>query len=200
MDIRIDKKEKTPVYLQIVWQIRAGIRCGELPENGALPSERAFDDLFERAEGESRYSLGSGIAQPDVYDREKLAREGRECFLALHESVRREYAGDAPVTVAPADMTFSGEMRLDAGNCPIRLFQAEAPHTDDSTLIHVPGERALLLGDAAGGVFPTWEKDPALARKLADTIEAVDADICLESHWTPDTKRGTIDDLLKDDD
>ena len=132
--------------------------------------------------------------------REKLAREGRECFLALHESVRREYAGDAPVIVAPADMTFSGEMRLDAGNCPVRLFQAEAPHTDDSTLIHVPGERALLLGDAAGGVFPTWEKDPALCKKLADTIEAVDADICLESHWTPDTKRGTIDDLLKDDD
>ena len=54
----------------------------------------------------------------------------------------------------------------------------------------------LFLGDSAGGAFPTWEKDPALSRKLADTIGAIDADICLESHWTPDTKRATIDDLL----
>ena len=132
--------------------------------------------------------------------RGRLQREGTEMFFAMHETIRREYAGDTPVIVTPADMVFSGEMRLDAGNCPILLFQAEAPHTDDSTLIHAPGERALFLGDAEGGVFPTWEKDPALARKLAGTIEALDVDICLESHWTPDTKRGIIDELLKGDD
>ncbi|MBO4297474.1 MAG: MBL fold metallo-hydrolase [Clostridia bacterium] len=129
--------------------------------------------------------------------RERLAREGREFFLAMHETIRKEYAGDAPVVVTPADMVFTGEILLDAGNCPVRAFQAEAPHTDDSTLIYAPGEKVLLLGDAEGGVFPTWEKDPALCKKLADTIEGLDVDICLESHWTPDTKRGTIDNLLE---
>ena len=56
----------------------------------------------------------------------------------------------------------------------------------------------LFLGDAAGGVFPTWEKDPALCKKLLDTVAAVDADICLESHWTPVTKREMLDDLWTD--
>jgi hypothetical protein len=102
------------------------------------------------------------------------------------------------VIVTLADLVFSGEMLLNLGNCPVRLFQAEAPHTDDSTLIHALSESVLFLGDAAGGIFPTWEKDPALCQKLADTVAAVDADICLESHWTPVTKREMLDDLLAD--
>lgn len=150
MDIRIDKRQKTPVYLQIAGQIKNGIRRGELPEGSSLASERAlaqllgvhrntivkayselkadglihsrqgvgyvicahetavppaadqqaeaakrgkqvnwvdqikpnyldteraFDDLFERADGETRFSLGSGISQPGIYEREKLARD-----------------------------------------------------------------------------------------------------------------------------
>ena len=130
--------------------------------------------------------------------REKIDREGVEVFLSMDESIRKEYAGNRPVIVTLADLVFSGEMTLDLGNCPVRLFQAEAPHTDDSTLIHAVGERVLFLGDAEGGVFPTWEKDPILSRKLAYTVAAVDADICLESHWTPVTKREILDDLLAD--
>lgn len=99
-----------------------------------------------------------------------------EDFLALDESIRKEYEDyydirKNPVIVTVPDILFIDEMRLDAGNCPIRLLQTEAPHTDDSTLIVVENEKVLFLGDAAGGVFPTWEKDPALCRKLADTIE-----------------------------
>ncbi|MBQ7657215.1 MAG: MBL fold metallo-hydrolase [Clostridia bacterium] len=130
--------------------------------------------------------------------REKIEWEGVEAFFAMDECIRREYAGNQPVIITLPDLVFSGEMLLDLGNCPVRLVQAEAPHTDDSTLIHAISERVLFLGDAAGGVFPTWEKDPALYRKLADTVAAVDADICLESHWTPVTKQEMLDDLLAD--
>ena len=129
--------------------------------------------------------------------REKISREGTAVFFSLHESIRREYAGGRPVVVTPADLVYSGEMRMDAGNCPIRVFEAEAPHTDDSTLIYAEGEKVLFLGDAAGGVFPTWEKDAALCGKLAKTIAATDAEICLESHWTPQTKKEMMDDLTK---
>ncbi len=130
--------------------------------------------------------------------KEKIDREGVEVFLAMDACIRREYDNHQPVIVTLADLTFSGKKRLELGNCPVRLFQAEAPHTDDSTLIHAVGERVLFLGDAAGGVFPTWEKDPALCKKLLDTVAAVDADICLESHWTPVTKREMLDDLWTD--
>lgn len=124
----------------------------------------------------------------------------REDFLALDDCIRREYEEyydirKNPVIVTVPDILFIDEMRLEAGNCPIRLLQTEAPHTDDSTLIVVENEKVLFLGDAAGGVFPTWEKDPALCRKLADTIEGLDVDICLESHHFPQTKQEMIDDL-----
>ena len=131
--------------------------------------------------------------------REKLEREGAErAFFSLHESIRREYAGDRPVIVTLADLVFSGDMTLDLGNCPVRLFQAEAPHTDDSTLIHAISEKVLFLGDAPCGAFPTWEKGPQQCQKLSDTIAATDADICLESHWTPMTRQETLDDLASD--
>ena len=130
--------------------------------------------------------------------REKIRSEGTEMFFSMHDSIRREYASGQPVKVTLSDMAFLGEMNLELGSCPVKLFQAEAPHTDDSTLIFVPGEKTLFLGDAAGGVFPSWEKDPALCKKLADTLAHIDADVMLESHAEPATKREMIEDLLSD--
>ncbi len=129
--------------------------------------------------------------------RTRLDREGPEAFLSLDESVRREYAGNKPVVIVPADLVYTGELLLDTGGCHIRVFEVESPHTEDATLIEVPGEKVLFLGDAAGGVFPTWEKDPALCRRLVETIRKSCAEICLEGHWTPETKEETIRDLLE---
>ena len=130
--------------------------------------------------------------------RDKVEKEGLNVFFDLDESIRKEYAGGRPVIITTADLEFTGEMLLDAGNCPIRVFQAAAPHTDDSTLIEVPGEKVVFLGDAAGGVFPTWKKDPALCRKLAETIAAEDAEYFLESHYIPQSKEEFLTDLMQD--
>ena len=129
--------------------------------------------------------------------RERLEAEGTDFFFAMDETIRREYTGDKPVVVTLPDMLFRGRMHLDAGNCPIRIFQAEAPHTDDSTLIEVPGEKVLILGDCTGGVFPEWTVDPELAGKLAETIRKTAPDICLPGHWTPLSPEFIIRDLLE---
>ena len=130
---------------------------------------------------------------------ERVRREGPEVFFALHESVRREYAGNRPVFITPADMVFSGEMRFDLGACAVRAFQAEAPHTDDSTLVEIPGERVLFLGDSTGGVFPTWQRDAALAAKLAGTIAATDADLFVPGHGDAMTKEAAVNELFEED-
>ncbi|MBQ7488766.1 MAG: MBL fold metallo-hydrolase [Clostridia bacterium] len=127
----------------------------------------------------------------------RLDREGTGFFFAMDERIVCEYA-ELPVIVTLPDMVFSDGMQLDAGHCLIRLYEAESPHTDDSTLIEVPGERTLFLGDACCGTFPTWEKDGALCRRLADTILKADADICLEGHWTPLSRDETVRGLLED--
>ena len=129
--------------------------------------------------------------------REKLRREGPEAFLSLHESVRREYEGNRPMIVTEADLTFTGEMRLNAGNCPVRVYRAESPHTDDAALISVPEEKVLFTGDADCGSFPSWEKDPALCRRLAETIRASGAETFLTGHWTPLSRDEMIHDLLE---
>ena len=129
--------------------------------------------------------------------RDRVASEGTDFFLAMHDSIRREYADGKPVIITLADMVFRGEMTLDPGNCPIRVFQAEAPHTDDSTLVEIPGERVLILGDSTGGTFPDWTVDPALAAKLAETVRSIHPDICLDGHWTPLSPKEIIQELLE---
>ena len=92
-------------------------------------------------------------------------------------------------------MVFSREIILDAGNCPIWVFQAESPHTDDSTLIAVSREKTLFLGDAAYGSFPTWVSDPVLCQKLYDAISPIDAEICIKSHHMPLSKSEVLREL-----
>ena len=128
--------------------------------------------------------------------RDRLTREGPAFFLAMHESIQREYADNKPVIVTLPDMVFSGEMMLDPGSCPVRIFQAEAPHTDDSTLVEVPGDKLLIMGDCTGGAFPGWEVDQELANKLAETIRQVNPETCLPGHWTPLSRDFIIQDLL----
>ena len=128
--------------------------------------------------------------------RARLEKEGTGFFLAMHESIRREYEGGKPVIVTPADLLFRGEMQLDAGNCPIRIFQAEAPHTDDSTLVYLPEDRFLILSDCTGGTFPDWTGDQSLADQLAETIRRISPATCLPGHWTPLDPEIIIQDLL----
>ena len=129
--------------------------------------------------------------------RGRIEKEGTGFFLAMDDRIRREYAQDKPVIITLADLVFRGEMLLDAGNCPVRIFQAEAPHTDDSTLIEVPEEKVLLLGDCTGGAFPDWTMDQALADKLAETVRKTAPEICLPGHWTPLPPEVIIQDLLE---
>ena len=129
--------------------------------------------------------------------RARLEREGTAFFMEMHESIRQEYADGRPVIVTTADMTYRGEMLLDLGSCRVRVFQAEAPHTDDSTLIEVPGEKTLILGDCTGGTFPDWAVDEVRAAKLAETVRKANPEICLPGHWTPLAPDEVIRDLLE---
>ena len=126
----------------------------------------------------------------------QLREEGTEVLLSWHETIRREYANGQPVVVTLADMTFTGEMHLDAGNCPIHIFQADSPHTDDSTLVYVPNDKLLILGDSTGGRFPDWYFDQVSGDNLAETIQKVNPELCLPGHWTVLPTKGVVQELL----
>ena len=126
----------------------------------------------------------------------KIETNGPDEFFALHESIRREYAGSREVIVTLADILFSGETTLDLGGVHVDLMEAEAPHTDDSTLVYVREDKVLFLGDSAGGEFPTWIKRESLCRKLQGTIKRIDPRICVEGHWVPVETEDTLNDLM----
>ncbi len=143
-------------------------------------------------------TLANGRTDRHLRDfREKVEREGVEAFLAMDESIRREYAGNRPVVIVSADVAFSGAIDIDLGGCRVRAFEVETPHTDDATFVLIPDEGVLFIGDANSGVFPTWKRDPSLAKKLTGTIADLDARIFVEGHWTPTTKEDIIRDLLE---
>ncbi len=130
--------------------------------------------------------------------RDRIGSEGEEVFLSLHESIRKEYAGGKPVIVVPADIEYEGELTVDPGHVPVRIFEAESPHTDDSTLVYIPQEKVLFVGDAVCGEFPTWKVDRDRMLKLIRTIEGIDAQYCLNGHWEAQTKDEVLQEMERE--
>ena len=128
----------------------------------------------------------------------RVAHEGEDVFLSLDESIRKEYAGNRPVVIVPADLVFENAMGLDPGGVQVRLLRSISPHTDDSTLVLIPEERFLFFGDAISGVFPSWERDPVKAAQLGNTIRQLEVSHCLGGHWPLMSKREILDDLYDD--
>ena len=128
----------------------------------------------------------------------KIETNGPKEFFALHESIRREYVANTEIIVKKADMVFSGEIMLELGGCRVQVIKADAPHTDDSTLIYVEQDKTLFLGDSTCSDFFTGMKNPQLCGKLADTIRGINPEICMEGHWVPVNPEDTLADLMSD--
>ena len=128
--------------------------------------------------------------------KEKIEKNGPGEFLAIHESIRREYPAGTELTVRTADMVFSGEMTLDLGGCTVKVLQAEAPHTDDSTLVYVENDRVLFVGDSTCHDFFTGIKRADLCAKMADTFRKINPAVIMEGHWIPVPMEDTLEDLM----
>lgn len=113
---------------------------------------------------------------------ERIGREGTDWFFAMDASIQKEYADGQEVKVVPADCVFQHERGIDIGGAAVIMFQTISPHTDDCTLVWVPQEKVLFLGDACGGEFPSWEVDPGKMKLLVNSIQMTDADICIPGH------------------
>ena len=55
--------------------------------------------------------------------------------------------------IRTADIEFEDSYELDLGGVTAKMWCVDAPHTPDSTLIYIPEDKALFLGDASLGDF-----------------------------------------------
>lgn len=103
-------------------------------------------------------------------------------YKKMEPSIAVEY-GDEKIRVVKPDISFLDEMTIDAGNLTIRCFHTEAPHTEDSTLIYIPDDKVVFVGDCICGEYPTWRTDVAKLEELKNTLRALDFDYAVSGHW-----------------
>ncbi len=125
----------------------------------------------------------------------ELTPEKKIEFVHSDLCIHREYANDLPVIVVPADETFQGSKQIDLGNLPVEIFEAPSPHTKDTTLVYVPSDRVLFLGDATLGEFPSWKMDKKKVKELICVMERMKIDTCVIGHWYPASRKEILTEL-----
>lgn len=118
-------------------------------------------------------------------------------YKRMEPSIVEEYGNDKIRVVKP-DIAFSDEMTIDAGNLLIRCFHTTAPHTDDSTLIYIPDDHVIFVGDCICGEYPSWEKDAKKLKGLKETLTALDFDQVVSGHWIPFSREELFEELDED--
>ena len=226
MNIQVDKRKRTPVYLQISGAIKARIHSGELPDGSVLPSERVmaqmlgvhrntvtkaygelkadglihsrqgsgytvavpaqpakpspargkrvnwvnqikarhldmdtfFDDLFEHTDGESRYSLGGGIAQSGIYDRETLARDAAELLRTKDtgKGFYSPYKGDRELRQKLVSYLSTKGIRASVGDIQV-LCSTNQAVSFLTTLLVKPGDVVLTEEPVSPDVYRVVE-------------------------------------------
>lgn len=126
---------------------------------------------------------------------EEMTPEKKMEFVHSDICIQREYAHNLPVCVVPADETFQGNKQIDLGNVLVRILEAPSPHTPDTTLIYIPADRVLFLGDATLGEFPSWRMDREKVNGLISVIENMEIDTCVLGHWYPASKEEILQEL-----
>lgn len=145
---------------------------------------------------------GKTLARPETnqYLRdfaERLEKDpgyGRK-FLKSDPCIIREYAGNVPLKVVPADEELQGDKTIDLGGLTVELYYTESPHTEDALLVFVPRDRVLFVGDAQLGEFPTWFMDDYKLAELKEKVSYIDAKTIVDGHWMPYTKKQYLLDM-----
>ena len=66
-------------------------------------------------------------------------------FINSDPTIRREYAGEVPVVVVPADEIVREDRTIDLRGVTAEIMLSPSPHTDDALLVYVPEDRVLFV-------------------------------------------------------
>ena len=106
--------------------------------------------------------------------------------------LRKEYSSPDSLVIASPDISFRDHLLVDAGGIIIELMHAVSPHTDDSTLVLIPSEGILFVGDASSGEIISdadletggrYEKDELAA--FINALRSTGARTIVHSHSGP---------------
>ena len=153
-----------------------------------------------------------------AWDDEAMAArvESREDIEFCTAMIKREYPDRSEIRVEPADLVFDGRMTIDLGGVTCELIHCRGPHSSDSVLCYVPGDRFVFLGDSnckdlyglpwhfdidhEEDFGPTTDALPYDREKVQDFLELLDTldfTHCISGHSDIKTKEAQYRSLLE---
>lgn len=83
-----------------------------------------------------------------------------------------------------SDISFEGSLELDLGNKVCRIETIRSTHTDDSTIVYIPDEKTIFLGDSPYGTTTNslFHYKQAMLLPMIEDMQKYDADHFLLGH------------------
>lgn len=83
-----------------------------------------------------------------------------------------------------SDIIFKGSLELDLGNKVCRIETIRSTHTDDSTIVYIPDEKTIFLGDSPYGTTTNslFHYKQGMLLPMIEDIQKYDADHFLLGH------------------
>ena len=106
-------------------------------------------------------------------------------FCDIH--IKKEYENPADIEVVTADIVFENELSINLGGVHCNLKLVGGPHCEDSTIVHIPEEKVLFVGDADCIDFYLKQEthDKYRLQKYMEKIKALDFKTYVHGHCPP---------------
>jgi glyoxylase-like metal-dependent hydrolase (beta-lactamase superfamily II) len=114
----------------------------------------------------------------------RVARGQENTFIAEHMKVEMDDAERAALVIAAPDVIFDERIEVDLGAVTVQVIHVGGDHSPDSSVVFVPQEKVVFLGDCfyAGFIGSEWYYTSARLFPLLDTLLALDAEYYLLAH------------------
>jgi flavorubredoxin len=114
----------------------------------------------------------------------ELAKEKNIFSAHAIECINKEFQDSGSFAPINFDVAFTGELKLHLGGITCIVNEIINPHREDGTIVYVPEEKTLFLGDAAYGRSKNGRNyyDREKTSALLQEVDTYDAEYYLCSH------------------
>lgn len=108
-----------------------------------------------------------------------------EDILFCHECILKEYPDLSAIRVVPATVTYDASLTLDLGGVQALLIRLDNSHAEDCSVVFIPEEKVLFLGDIT--CDDLHHQPPCIHRarleKLRRSLADMDFAFAVDGHW-----------------
>lgn len=102
-----------------------------------------------------------------------------------HECILKEYPDLSTIRVTTADVVYHGCLTLDLGGVHAKLIHLDNSHADDCSIVFIPEEKVVFLGDIT--CTDLHHQPPCIHRarfeQLRRSLSALDFAYAIDGHW-----------------